>query len=245
MEIINMDYLHKSSSKNFVNKNKLAPQHIFRCGLIGSSGGGKSNMLGNLLTKYLYFDKLYVYSRHLEQDIYTGLRNFFESAQKKIMKQLKIKEDCEEYDEEYERIKIYHEDNDVKNIIPLEEINENLHNIVVFDDMNFEKNQNVMIEYFSSGRHKNCSCFYLAQSFFDIPKAIRLNCNYFCIFNTPSTTNLDLIRKTIALDIDKDKLKEIFKNVLSKPYNFVTFDLKTNIGPLRIRKNWDSLLKFK
>jgi len=161
------------------------------------------------------------------------------------MKQLKIKEDCEEYDEEYERIKIYHEDNDVKNIIPLEEINENLHNIVVFDDMNFEKNQNVMIEYFSSGRHKNCSCFYLAQSFFDIPKAIRLNCNYFCIFNTPSTTNLDLIRKTIALDIDKDKLKEIFKNVLSKPYNFVTFDLKTNIEPLRIRKNWDSLLKFK
>ena len=55
-------------------------------------------------------------------------------------------------------------------IIPLEELPEDNQKIVVFDDLVCEKNQNVIINYFINGRHKNCCVIYLTQTFYKVPK---------------------------------------------------------------------------
>lgn len=235
MDIVNINELSKYASKTFVDKNKFAPKYPFRYLVVGSSGGGKTNMICNLIIKYLYFDKLYVYSKHLEQSVYNFLRDFFQKAENKIRKKLKIE------DEEDDETKIYYEFDSLEDVLPIENLPQNKQILVIFDDFNFSKNQNNIVEYFSRGRHKNVSSIYIAQSYFQTPKNVRINCNYFSFFNIPSNREINLIMSDLPIPVDKETLKKLFTEALKKPYSFLTIDLKTTVKPLMIRKNFDEL----
>ena len=55
--------------------------------------------------------------------------------------------------------KIYEYSND--EIQDVDELENKLQKIVIFDDYICDKNQNQIIKYFIQGRHKNCSVIYL------------------------------------------------------------------------------------
>ena len=45
--------------------------------------------------------------------------------------------------------------------------------LIIFDDCVNDSNQVIMSQYFSRGRHSNCNCIYLSQSYFDLNRSIR------------------------------------------------------------------------
>ena len=82
--------------------------------------------------------------------------------------------------------------------------------MVIFDDYVREKNQNDMINYFTQGRHKNYSVIYLSQSYYKMPKDIRMNCSHCIIFESPTKGENEAIRNEHGLD--KEAYKRSFKN---------------------------------
>ena len=72
MEIPNYD--KKETTNNFKQLYDYMPDRCFRMLICGKSGCGKTNTVLHMLIKSLiYYDKIYLYSKDLEQEKYTHL----------------------------------------------------------------------------------------------------------------------------------------------------------------------------
>ena len=107
------------------------PSATFRMLMCGPSGCGKTNTLMHMLYNLLYFDKIYLFSKNLEQSKYQGLLQTFEP----------ISKECGYH--------VVEANND--EIIPLEELDDDNVRIVIIDDFVCEKNKKPLIEYFIRG----------------------------------------------------------------------------------------------
>ena len=136
------------------------PDRCFRMLICGKTGCGKTNtVLHMLINPLIYYDKIYLYSKNLEQEKYTNLSETLE----RIARVNKIQID-----------EIFHSSNEeIKQISEMEDRNQK---VVIFDDYVCEKNQGDIINYFIQGMHKNCCVIYQSQSYYMTPKDIRLNC---------------------------------------------------------------------
>ena len=80
MEIYNFDDVIKDEQQ-FINRNILAPQWPFRLLIIGPSGCGKTNLLLNLLTEYLVYNKVYIYAKDLDETKYRYLEEYYQNVE--------------------------------------------------------------------------------------------------------------------------------------------------------------------
>ena len=177
------------------------PNDTFRMLICGNSGSGKTNLLYHMLIEpLLYYDKIYLYAKNLEQEKYQNL----------------MKEMNEASNEEvgYNIIEV---SNDA--IIPISHLpyGDN-QKIIIFDDYVCEKNQREIVDYVIQGRHKNCSVIYLSQSFYKTPRDIRLNCSHYCIYEFPSSRERNMISSELGVE------KENFKKATKKPFSFLYVD---------------------
>ena len=163
MKIHNYDLASESDS-DYRRLLPYMPSNTFRMFMCGPSGCGKTNTLMHMLYNLLYFDKIYLFSKNLEQPKYRKLLETFRPISEEVG-----------YD-------VVEKNND--EIVPFEELDDN-QKIVIFDDYICERNQKPLVQYFIGGRHKNCSVIFLSQSYYLTPKDIRLNCSHFCIFSSP------------------------------------------------------------
>ena len=210
MKIPNYDKALKSS--NFTQLYPFMPSDTFRMLICGPSGCGKTNTLMHMLNRLLYYDKIYLFSKNLEQPKYQELLKTFQP----------ISEEAG-----YQVIQTSNDE-----IPSLDELNDDNQKIVVFDDFVCEKNQKPLIEYFIRSRHKNCSVIYLSQSYYLTPKDIRLNCSHFCIFDSPSANETSRMCREVNVPLNKflastqepysfayiDKIKKTMKRTLMKIY---------------------------
>ena len=204
MKIPNYD----SASNNDCNFRRLLPympSDTFRMLICGPSGCGKTNVLMHMLYNLLYYDKIYLFSKNLEQPKYRQLLETFRPISEEVG-----------YD-------VIEESNG--DVVPLESLDNDNQKIVIFDDFVCERNQKPLIEYFIGGRHKNCSVIYLSQSYYLTPKDIRLNCSHFCIFDSPS--NAETARMCREVNVSKKR----FESATSEPYSFAYID-KTKKKPI-------------
>ena len=208
MKIPNYDSA-SNNDRNFKRLLPYMPSDTFRMLICGPSGCGKTNVLMHMLYNLLYYDKIYLFSKNLEQPKYRQLLETFRP----------ISEEAG-YD-------VIEESN--SDVIPLESLDNDNQKIVIFDDYACERNQKPLIEYFVGGRHKNCSVIYLSQSYYLTPKDIRLNCSHFCIFDSPS--NAETARMCKEVNVPKNR----FESATSEPYSFAYID-KTK---KTIRKNFN------
>ena len=207
MKIPNYD--SGSSDSPYVQLHPYMPSNTFRMLMCGPSGCGKTNTLMHMLYHLLYYDKIYLFSKNLEQPKYQELFQTFAPISRDV------------------RYNVVEASNE--GILPLSELDDDNQKIVIFDDYICERNQKPLIEYFIRGRHKNCSVIYLSQSYYLTPKDIRLNCSHFCIFDSPSAN--ETARMCREVNINKDK----FARATSEPYSFAYID-KTN---KTMRKNFN------
>ena len=198
MEIPNYDRHDKNT--NFKRLYGYMPSDTFRMLICGNSGSGKTNLLYHMLMKpLLYYDRIHLYAKNLEQQKYKDMLQTLTDISNSVGYNVLV---CSNDD-----------------IIPVEELkDDDAQKIVIFDDFICEKNQKPLIDYFIRGRHKNCSVIYLSQSFYKIPKDIRLNCSHFCVYDFPSSNERSLISR--ELGVEKDKYIKATKG----PFSFLYVD---------------------
>ena len=164
------------------------PDRCFRMLITAPSEGGKTYLLLDMIHTLLYFDKIYLYAKNLQQNKYQHLLKTFEPLNKEVG---------------YHVMEVSND-----NIIPLSKLSDDNQKLVIFDDYlnTGTKNDNEIRNFLTNSRNKNCSCIYLSQSFYNTDKTIRLNCSHYCIFEFPSVNEQRMIFK--ELDVKKfDYLK--------------------------------------
>ena len=82
MEIPNYDIDNKN--KKFKQLYSFMPNDTFRMLICGNSGSGKTNLLYHMLIEpLLYYDKIYLYAKNLEQEKYQNLMKEMNEASNK------------------------------------------------------------------------------------------------------------------------------------------------------------------
>ena len=80
MKILRYDVEDKQS--DYTQKVPFMPDRFFRMLVCGPSGLGQTNLLLDMIYRLLYYDKIYLYAKNLQQSKYQHLINLFDSINK-------------------------------------------------------------------------------------------------------------------------------------------------------------------
>ena len=106
-------------------------------------------------------------------------------------------------------------------------------------DMLSDKNLNLIVTELSiRGRKPNISLVFITQSYFKVPKDVRLNTTHFFVMETPNKQELQQIPFNHSLDVKFKNFMNLLKKCTAKPYSFLVIDATlASDNPLRFRKN--------
>ena len=115
--------------------------------------------------------------------------------------------------------------------------------LIVFHDMiadmiNNKKLNSVVSELFIRGRKLNIPLLFITQSYFKVPKDVRLNSTHFFIMKIPNKRELQQIALNHSSDIDFKDITRVYTKYTAEPYSFLVNDaMLASDNPLRFRKN--------
>ena len=114
--------------------------------------------------------------------------------------------------------------------------------LLVFDDMiadmiNSKRLNSIVTELFIWGRKLNISLVFIRQSYFKVPKDVRLNTTHFFIAKIPNKRELQQIAINHSSDINTKDFANIYRKCTAEPYSFLVNDTTlASDNPLRFRK---------
>ena len=109
---------------------------------------------------------------------------------------------------------------------------------MIADMINNKKLNSIVTELFIRRRKLNISLVFITQSYFKVPKDVRLNTTHFFIMKIPNKRELQQIAISHSSDIDFKDFINIYKKCTHKPYSFLVNDITlASDDPLRFRKN--------
>lgn len=216
LPVVNFDTIVEQK-KNSKRHGELLPNSI-RAVFCGPSNCGKTNSLLALILSPngLRFENIYVYSKSLNQPKYKFLE--------KLLKPLK----GIEYFPFSENAEVVSPENALPN------------SIIIFDDVACEK-QNNMRAFFCMGRHKNIDCFYLCQSYAQIPKhLVRDNVNLLVVFRQDEVNLKHLYKDHVNTDMSYAQFQDLCSKCWNDvKYGFLMIDKDSSINAGRYRKGFD------
>ena len=189
-------------------------------------------MLLNLI-KYQQpdIDKIYLYVKDPFEWKYQLLINEREKVRTEILKNPKSFIDYwQTIDDVYENLEDYNPTKKTRVLI-------------VFNDMiaDMESNKKLspkVAELFLSGRKLNISLVFILQSYFKVPKTIRLNATHYFIMKIPSKRELQQIVSNHSSGIDFKDFMKLYKDYTKEPYSFLVNNTTlSSDNSLRFRKN--------
>ena len=224
------DYVNENKTKH--NKNwPYIPDDRYRILIIEGSGSGKTNVLLNLIEKQWDIYKIYLYAKDPYEEKYQYL--------------IKIREKVGIEHHDHPRAYIEHS-NDIHDVYKnIGDYNPDLEYkiSIVFDNMianmiNNRKLNSLVTELFIRERKLNISLVFITQSYFKVPKDVRLNTSHFFIAKIPNKRELQQIAINHSSDISTKYFTNIYRKCTAEPYSFLVNDttLASN-NPLRFRKN--------
>ena len=222
------------TNENIIEHNSkwpYIPDHPYRILIIGGSGSGKTNALLNLINKQPDIDKTYLYAKDPYEKKYqylinkrekVGLNNF--NDPKAFMEYSNHMQDV------YKTIEDYNPINKRKVLIIFDDM--------IVDMINDNKLNPIVTESFIRGRKLNISIVFITQSYFKVPKDVRLNSTHCFIMKIPNKRELQQIALNHSSDIDFKDFMNIYKKSTKEPYSFLVNDTTLpSDNPLRFRKN--------
>lgn len=160
------------------------------------SGSGKTNLIINLITLFCKgkgtFNNIYILTKNKDEPLY----NFLDV---KCKGQINIYEGIDK-------------------LPVLEDLNVKEQTLIILDDLVLEKDQRSIIDYYIRCRKFNVSIFYCSQSYFRVPKMIRLNINYLIILKLSSMRDLSLIVNDFSLN-DKPIIFKMYQYATHNKFN--------------------------
>jgi len=173
----------------------------FRMLIIGGSGAGKTQTLMNLIRIMNgTFNNIHIITKNKDEPLY----NYLES---KLDTGLTITEGIDSAPD-------------------LDEFDKKEQTLIVMDDLVLEKNQKQLEQYFIRARKLNCSLVYLSQSYFGVPKMIRMNLNYVIIKRLNTLQDLFRMLREYSLGVSKDVLVDLYQHsIQNNKQDFLLIDL--------------------
>ena len=198
---------------------------------IGGSGSGKTNALLNLINEQKDIDKIYLYAKDLSKSKYEYLIKNRKNAGIKHVNNSKAFIECSNtMDDVYENIDDYSPNRKRKMLIVFDDM--------IADIMTSKKFQSIIKELFIRDRKPNISLVFITQSYFSVPKDVRLNSTHYLIMKINNKRELQNIAINHSADIDYQDFIKIYRECTKEPYNFLTIDTTlSSSNPLRFGKN--------
>ena len=115
--------------------------------------------------------------------------------------------------------------------------------LIVFDDMiadsmTNKKIQAILKELFIGCKKVNISLVFITQSYFSVPKDVKLNSTHYLIKRINNRKKLQNIVINHSVDIDSNDFMRIYRECTRETYSFLTMDTTLSAGdPLRFRIN--------
>ena len=228
--MINFDEYTNGNKIEHNSKWPYIPDHPYRILIIGGSGSGKTNALLNLINNQPNIDKIYLYAK----DPYKAKYQYLINKREKV--------GLNHFNDHKAFIEYSNDMQDVyKNIEDYNPIKKRKV-LIVFDDMiadmiNNKKLNPVVTELFIRGRKLNISIAFITQSYFKVPKDVRLNSTHFFIMKILNKREFQQIASNHSSDIDFKDFMKIYRKCTAKPYSFLVNDTTLPEDPLRFRKN--------
>ena len=193
-------------------------------GIIGSSGGGKTQMLLNLIAKMNdTFGHIHV--------VYKASEPLYEFLEKKIGAKF---------------ITFYTKLTDLPPITDFP--HKDKQQLIVFDDQVNEpdKLQQIIKEFYIRGRKvgQGLSLCYLSQSFFKIPKIVRQQFGYLILLKLSSIRDLNLILSDFSLGVDRKQLAAVYKDATSQQFQFLKVDIDNPDNNKKFSRNFTDFYVF-
>ena len=224
------DYTNENKTQHNLKLPSI-PDHPYRILIIGGLGSGKSNSLLNLIENQPDIDQIYLYAKNLYEAKYQYLIN--------IRKKVGLKH----FDDFKAFIKYSNDMQDICKNIDEYNIGKERKILIVFHDMiadmiNNKKLSSMVAELFIRGRKLDISLAFITQSYFKVPKDVRLNTTHFSIMKIPNKRELQQIVLNHSSDIGFKDFIRIYNKCTDKPCSFLVNDTTlASDNPVRFRKN--------
>ena len=194
-----------------------------RIGVVASSGGGKSTWLLNFIAKTNdTWGHIFICTKASEP-IYEFLEKRISSKNVTFCYKLSALPSLKDWPEPSKQ------------------------SLVVFDDMCADKDQSLIAEFFIRGRKVTkygLTMVYLSQSYFKIPKTVRLQLSYLVILKLSSDRDLNLILSENSLGVDKEELKAVYKEATRKQFDFLKIDINNGDDNRRFSHNFTAFFEI-
>ena len=200
--------------------------------IIGSSGSGKINYLLNSIQKgNNIIDNIYLYAKDLEELKYEFLINKREKAR------INFNNDSNAF---------FEYSNSMDDILPnIEDYNKKRRRkvLIIFDDMisdamSDKRAQKILKDLFIGCRRLNISLCFLTESYFSVPRDVRLNCTHYILFKLNNKIELQSIAINHSADIDYNDFIKIYRQSTQDPFHLLSLLILKIISLLKI------LMKF-
>ena len=206
---------------NYVNENRTEhnknwpyiSDHPYRILIIGGSGSGKTDLLLNLIENQPDIDKIYLYLKDSYEAKFQYLINKRERVGINHFNDPKaFIEYSNDMHDVYKNIDDYNPDKENKILI-------------VFDDMIADMIHNkklnlIVTKLFLRGRKLNISLGFITQSYFKVPKDVRLNTSNFFIPKIPNKREHQQIAINHSSDINTKDFVNIYRKCTAESYFF-------------------------
>ena len=163
------DYANENKTQHNL-KWPYIPDHPYRILIIGGSESGKINASLNLINNQRDIDKIYLHAK-----------DPYETKYQRLIRKHRIKshfghpkafiEYSNDMQDVYKNINEYNENKERKILIVFDD--------VIADMINNKKINSIITELFIRGRKLKISLAFVTQSYFKVPKDVRLNCTHF------------------------------------------------------------------
>ena len=185
----------------------------------------------NLIKEQKDIDKIYLYARDLSEPKNEYLIKNRENIGIKHLNDSKAFIECSNtMNDVYEDINNYNPNRRRKILIVFDDM--------IADIMTNKKFQAILKELFIRCRKINISLVFITQSYFSVPKDVRLNSTHYLIMKINNKRELQNIAINHSADIDYKDFMKIYRECTKEPYNFLTIDTTLpSSNPLRFRKN--------
>lgn len=212
----------KEEERHYDTEKEVNIKLPFMMCVTGATGSGKTNAVINIIRKINAFDKIMLWAKNTDEPLYAAFIDQLREVEKKT------------------GASILSVSNTIDDLPDVKTINKDNTTLLLVDDMVTEKDKALskVAEYWIRGRKQNCSCMFLSQSYFKIPKIIRDNSYYFIFAKIAGERDLQLILKDYKLGVTDDQLVELYNKATAGGYpNFFFVDVKTSDVDLRFRRN--------
>ena len=217
-------------------ENFLCANHFLRCIITGPSSSGKSVFLTNLILNIISeYNKLYIYSPSLHQDLYQKLIKCFSNyIPIHIIPKILKDEDLDVAIDEIDNNKDFEKSNtEIETYESIEELKfpqeyEDGGNIIL-DGLNEKEMNGPRVQaMFKRSRHNTLSIFIISQDYYEIPKRmIRENGNIYHIFKPNNFLDVrNIYQEKATMDMTLDEFKYLTRTCWNEQYQPLTIDMK-------------------